>query len=58
MGWVLSDASRSDMLALLGDDVASACQQQSGIAAIDTDKEAEIVGYGRLGDLIEAMTGG
>lgn len=57
LGWVLSDASRADMLASLGDDVASACQQQRGIAAIDTDKEAEIVGYGRLGDLIEAVTG-
>ncbi len=54
---MLSDASRADMLSSLGDDVASACEQQVGIAAVDTDKEAEIVGYGRLDDLIEAMTG-
>ncbi len=57
LGWVLSDASRADMEASLADDSASACEDESGQDAVETDKEAEIVGYGRLGDLIEAMTG-
>lgn len=57
LGWVLSDASRADMESSLADDSASACDEESGQDAVDTDKEAEIVGYGRLGDLIQAITG-
>ncbi len=57
LGWVLSDASRADMESSLADDAASACRDESGQDAVETDQEAEIVGYGRLGDLIEAMTG-
>ncbi|MGB7424041.1 MAG: hypothetical protein WA903_03960 [Ornithinimicrobium sp.] len=57
LGWVLSDASRADMDSSLADDSASACDDETGQDAIETDKEAEIVEYGRLGDLIEAITG-
>ncbi|MGB5951206.1 MAG: hypothetical protein WBG57_01695, partial [Ornithinimicrobium sp.] len=56
LGWVLSDASRADMDASMKVDRDAACTTQSKQAEADTAEEAEIVDYGRLDELIEAMT--